>query len=255
MSKITWCQFPPGVLQQTIHEYVLSAGKGVFPKEIAIDLGMSIPTARSYLKAMAKSGLLHAFPMGYRMQAYYPPGKCPLRETEDKIGDTELLTVERRVIEYIRAQSHMSQVGFSRHEIQVALDCGRSTVSKILANLLRMEQIRLAQGSKFGRGLYVYVGGEDVVGEVTQQNGRRNDLLQVVGHGVGIKALMTAILASAVLDLQGDDKKSQTEARKWFRAKQDDYCFSFGAICDHLDIDPEWFMQKIKKGKNWREDP
>jgi len=52
------------------------------------------------------------------------------------------------------------------------------------------------------------------------------------------KGLLRAILLNAVADANRNDEHSR-RAREYFLSKEDDYIFSFQAICSYLNIDPK----------------
>lgn len=37
------------------------------------------------------------------------------------------------------------------------------------------------------------------------------------------------------------------DAKEWFKSEEKRYPFSFVAICDHFDLDPQWLRQKIAR--------
>jgi len=52
------------------------------------------------------------------------------------------------------------------------------------------------------------------------------------------KNLLRAILLSAMLDLRKPGDASR-RAAEYFLSPEDDYIFSFNAVCDYLNIDPD----------------
>jgi len=178
-----------------------------------------------------------------RMQAY------TLLESEEPAIPP--LPIADRIIAHIQDLASQGILEVSRADIQQATSAGRSTTSRVLAMLTHTGQLRRVGGSKFGRCFYAIVGLGD---NAKPQEGYRTDLLAAVGHEGGIQALMAAVLAAAVLDLQGDREKCE-DARKWFRAKSNGNCFGFRAICEHLEIDADWFLANLKRKPSWREGP
>lgn len=51
------------------------------------------------------------------------------------------------------------------------------------------------------------------------------------------RSLLRAILLNAIADVNRNDEHSR-KARDYFLSKEDDYIFSFQAICSYLNIDP-----------------
>lgn len=51
------------------------------------------------------------------------------------------------------------------------------------------------------------------------------------------KSLLRAILLNAIADVNRKDEHSR-RAREYFLSKEDDYIFSFQAVCSYLNIDP-----------------
>jgi hypothetical protein len=51
------------------------------------------------------------------------------------------------------------------------------------------------------------------------------------------RGLLRAILLNAIADVNRKDEHSR-RAREYFLSKEDDYIFSFQAICSYLNIDP-----------------
>jgi hypothetical protein len=51
------------------------------------------------------------------------------------------------------------------------------------------------------------------------------------------KGLLRAILLNAIADMNRDDEHSR-RARSYFLSKEDDYIFSFQAVCSYLNINP-----------------
>jgi hypothetical protein len=52
------------------------------------------------------------------------------------------------------------------------------------------------------------------------------------------KSLLRAILLNAIADMNRQDEHSR-KARDYFLSKEDDYIFSFQAVCSFLNIDPK----------------
>ena len=52
------------------------------------------------------------------------------------------------------------------------------------------------------------------------------------------KSLLRAILLNAIADMNRQDEHSR-KARDYFLSKEDDYIFSFQAVCSYLNIDPK----------------
>jgi hypothetical protein len=52
------------------------------------------------------------------------------------------------------------------------------------------------------------------------------------------KSLLRAILLNAIADMNRRDEHSR-KARDYFLSKEDDYIFSFQAVCSYLNIDPK----------------
>jgi hypothetical protein len=52
------------------------------------------------------------------------------------------------------------------------------------------------------------------------------------------RSLLRAILVNAIADANRNDEHSR-RARDYFLSKEDDYIFSFQAICSYLGIDPK----------------
>lgn len=51
------------------------------------------------------------------------------------------------------------------------------------------------------------------------------------------RSLLRAILLNAIADVNRNDEHSR-KARDYFLSKEDDYIFSFQAVCSYLNIDP-----------------
>jgi hypothetical protein len=51
------------------------------------------------------------------------------------------------------------------------------------------------------------------------------------------KSLLRAILLNAIADINRHDETSR-KAREYFLSKEDDYVFSFQAVCSYLQINP-----------------
>lgn len=55
------------------------------------------------------------------------------------------------------------------------------------------------------------------------------------------KGLLRAILLNAIADLNREDEHAR-KARSYFLSKEDDYIFSFQAVCSYLNINPHHIM-------------
>lgn len=55
------------------------------------------------------------------------------------------------------------------------------------------------------------------------------------------KSLLRAILLNAIADMNRHDETSR-KAREYFLSKEDDYIFSFQAICSYLQINPRHIL-------------
>lgn len=55
------------------------------------------------------------------------------------------------------------------------------------------------------------------------------------------KGLLRAILLNAIADMNRHDETSR-KAREYFLSKEDDYIFSFQAICSYLQINPRHIL-------------
>jgi hypothetical protein len=52
------------------------------------------------------------------------------------------------------------------------------------------------------------------------------------------KGLLRAILLNAIADMNREDEHAR-RARSYFLSREDDYLFSFQAVCSYLNIDPK----------------
>jgi hypothetical protein len=52
------------------------------------------------------------------------------------------------------------------------------------------------------------------------------------------KGLLRAILLNAIADMNREDEHAR-RARAYFQSGEDDYIFSFQAVCSYLNIDPQ----------------
>jgi hypothetical protein len=71
------------------------------------------------------------------------------------------------------------------------------------------------------------------------------------------KGLLRAILLNAIADMNRDDEHSR-RARSYFLSKEDDYIFSFQAVCSYLNINPSNILvlvglQDPPKGKRLKD--
>jgi hypothetical protein len=55
------------------------------------------------------------------------------------------------------------------------------------------------------------------------------------------KSLLRAILLNAIADINRNDETSR-KAREYFLSKEDDYIFSFQAVCSYLQINPRHIL-------------
>ena len=55
------------------------------------------------------------------------------------------------------------------------------------------------------------------------------------------KGLLRAILLTAIADMNRDDEYAR-KARSYFLSKEDDYIFSFQAVCSYLNINPHHIL-------------
>jgi hypothetical protein len=55
------------------------------------------------------------------------------------------------------------------------------------------------------------------------------------------KGLLRAILLNAIADMNREDEYAR-KARSYFLSKEDDYIFSFQAVCSYLNINPHHIM-------------
>ena len=55
------------------------------------------------------------------------------------------------------------------------------------------------------------------------------------------KGLLRAILLNAIADMNREDEHAR-KARSYFLSKEDDYIFSFQAVCSYLNINPHHIM-------------
>ncbi len=65
------------------------------------------------------------------------------------------------------------------------------------------------------------------------------------------KSLLRAILLNAIADMNRHDETTR-KAREYFLSKEDDYIFSFQAICSYLQINPRHILVLVglAEGKN-----
>ncbi|MFN4896393.1 MAG: hypothetical protein ACK5GN_05835 [Pseudomonadota bacterium] len=55
------------------------------------------------------------------------------------------------------------------------------------------------------------------------------------------KGLLRAILVTAIADMNREDEHAR-KARSYFLSKEDDYIFSFQAVCSYLNINPHHIL-------------
>lgn len=55
------------------------------------------------------------------------------------------------------------------------------------------------------------------------------------------KGLLRAILLNAIADMNREDEYSR-RAREYFLSKEDDYIFSFQAVCSYLNVNPHHIL-------------
>jgi len=55
------------------------------------------------------------------------------------------------------------------------------------------------------------------------------------------KGLLRAILLNAIADMNREDEFSR-RAREYFLSKEDDYIFSFQAVCSYLNVNPHHIL-------------
>lgn len=55
------------------------------------------------------------------------------------------------------------------------------------------------------------------------------------------KGLLRAILLNAIADMNREDEYSR-RAREYFLSKEDDYIFSFQAVCSYLNVNPRHIL-------------
>jgi len=55
------------------------------------------------------------------------------------------------------------------------------------------------------------------------------------------KGLLRAILLNAIADMNREDEYAR-KARSYFLSKEDDYIFSFQAVCSYLNINPRHIL-------------
>ena len=66
------------------------------------------------------------------------------------------------------------------------------------------------------------------------------------------KNLLKAILLSAISDLKKSGEPAK-EAQEFFLDTDEEYVFSFRAICAHLSVDPEKVLKAIAQAKDDKE--
>ena len=62
------------------------------------------------------------------------------------------------------------------------------------------------------------------------------------------KNLLKAILLSAISDLKKSGEPAK-EAQEFFHDPEEEYVFSFRAICTHLSVDPDKILKAIEQAK------
>lgn len=72
--------------------------------------------------------------------------------------------------------------------------------------------------------------------------------------GTPERRLILAVLERAILDYVGNDTKEVSEAEQWFSDKESTFEFSFGWVCQQLDLDAPRIanivQQMPKRGTN-----
>jgi hypothetical protein len=63
------------------------------------------------------------------------------------------------------------------------------------------------------------------------------------------KSLLRAVLLNAIADVNRNDEHSR-KARDYFLSREDDYIFSFQAICSYLNIEPRNILVLVGLEKN-----